>query len=193
MARPVEFDYDLVLEKAMEQFNKEGYEASSVQKLLDAAQINRGTLYNSFGDKDTFFMLSLDRYNVEMKGLIKATLGADQKAANAIASFFDAANGLPPKKRAMGCLIVNSLCESIIWNKEMQSKIRDSLNQIRKALLGRTKELEKQRGLAKGLSADLAADLLINLYVAIKVGARNGKPHKALSEQVAFTLKVVLH
>jgi len=55
MARPIEFDYDSVLENAMQQFWRDGYEASSVQKLLDATGINRGTLYNSFGDKDTFF------------------------------------------------------------------------------------------------------------------------------------------
>ena len=55
MARPVEFDENKVLTNAMEQFWREGYEASSVQKLLDCTGINRGTLYNSFGDKDTFF------------------------------------------------------------------------------------------------------------------------------------------
>jgi len=55
MARPVEFEYNDVLTNAMEQFWREGFEASSVQKLLDVTGINRGTLYNSFGDKDTFF------------------------------------------------------------------------------------------------------------------------------------------
>ena len=60
MARPVEFDEDKVLTNAMEQFWKEGYEASSVRKLLDCTGINRGTLYNSFGDKDTFFNLFLN-------------------------------------------------------------------------------------------------------------------------------------
>ena len=45
MARPVEFDEDKVLTSAMEQFWKEGYEASSVRKLLDCTGINRGTLY----------------------------------------------------------------------------------------------------------------------------------------------------
>ena len=67
MARPIEFDYASVLENAMQQFWREGYEASSVQKLLDATGINRGTLYNSFGDKDTFFTLCIDRYNKKLK------------------------------------------------------------------------------------------------------------------------------
>ncbi len=192
MARPVEFDYDLVLENATEQFWKEGFEASSVQKLLDATGINRGTLYNSFGDKDTFFKLCLDRYNSVLNGVIAATLGSkDLKADKALAAFFDAAVTAPAKQRALGCLLVNSVCESIVWNKDIQSILKDSMNSIRKGLLARTRELEKGRALAKGLNADKAADLLLNLYVAIKVAARSGKAPKQLAEQIAFTLASV--
>lgn len=192
MARPVEFDYDLVLENATEQFWKEGFEASSVQKLLDATGINRGTLYNSFGDKDTFFKLCLDRYNSKLDDQMHGTLGNKElKADKAIAAFFDAALGTPARLRTLGCLLVNSVCESIVWNKDIQGILKDSMNGIRKALLARTRELEKSRALAKGLNADKAADLLLNLYVAVKVAARSGKAPKALAEQVAFTLASV--
>ena len=189
MARPVEFDYDLVLENATEQFWKEGFEASSVQKLLDATGINRGTLYNSFGDKDTFFKLCLDRYNGMIQAVIAETLGnKDSKADKSLAAFFDAAVTAPAKQRALGCLIVNSVCESIMWDKDIQSLLKDAMNIIRKALLARTRELEKGRALAKGLNAEKAADLLVNLYVAIKVAARSGKAPKQLAEQISFTL-----
>jgi TetR/AcrR family transcriptional repressor of nem operon len=189
MARPVEFDYDLVLENATEQFWKEGFEASSVQKLLDATGINRGTLYNSFGDKDTFFKLCLDRYNSKLQTLIAATLGnKDIKADRSLATFFNAAVSAPAKQRALGCLLVNSVCESIVWNKDIQAILKDSLNGVRKSLLLRTRELEKGKALVKGLNAEKAADLLLNLYVAIKVAARSGKAPRQLAEQVGFTL-----
>ena len=74
MARPVEFDENKVLTNAMEQFWREGYEASSVQKLLDCTGINRGTLYNSFGDKDTFFKSCIDQYNTVVDKQITASL-----------------------------------------------------------------------------------------------------------------------
>ena len=193
MARPVEFDYDLVLENATEQFWKEGFEASSVQKLLDATGINRGTLYNSFGDKDTFFKLCLDRYNSKLHTVFGNTLGNKElKADKALAAFFDAAVSAPARHRALGCLLVNSVCESIMWNKDIQSILKDSMNNVRKALLARTRELEKSRSLTKGLNADKAADLLQNLYVAIKVAARSGKAPKQLAEQIAFTLGSLL-
>ena len=190
MARPVEFEYDVVLERATEQFWREGFEASSVQKLLDATDINRGTLYNSFGDKDTFFKYCVERYNGKLKAVIDATLGDKAlKADKALAGFFDMAIINPPtKQRVLGCLLVNSVCESIIWNADVQKLLKDSLNNIRKALVVRTRELEIGKLLAKGLDADSAADLLMTLYSGLNVQARSGKAPKQLSELAALTL-----
>lgn len=190
MARPVEFEYDVVLERATEQFWREGFEASSVQKLLDATDINRGTLYNSFGDKDTFFKSCVDRYNGKLKAIIEATLGDKAlKADKALAAFFDTAIiSQPAKHRVLGCLLVNSVCESIVWNADVQKLLKDSLNNIRKAFVARTRELEKGRLLAKGFDADSAADLLMTLYSGLNVQARSGKAPKQLADLVTLTL-----
>ena len=193
MARPVEFQYEVVMERATEQFWREGFEASSVQKLLDATDINRGTLYNSFGDKDTFFKSCVDRYNGKLKAVIDATLGDKAlKADKAIANFFDAAVvNAPAKQRVLGCLLVNSVCESIVWNTEIQKRLKDSLNYIRKPLAARTRELEKGKQLAKGLNADSAADVLMTLYAGLNVQARIGKTPKQLGDLAALSLAAI--
>ena len=193
MARPVEFQYEVVMERATEQFWREGFEASSVQKLLDATDINRGTLYNSFGDKDTFFKSCVDRYNGKLKAVIDVTLGDKAlKADKAIANFFDAAVvNAPAKQRVLGCLLVNSVCESIVWNTEIQKRLKDSLNYIRKPLAARTRELEKGKQLAKGLNADSAADVLMTLYAGLNVQARIGKTPKQLGDLAALSLAAI--
>jgi TetR/AcrR family transcriptional repressor of nem operon len=194
MARPVEFEYDVVLERATEQFWREGFEASSVQKLLDATDINRGTLYNSFGDKDTFFKSCIDRYNGKLKAIIDATLGdKTAKADKALAAFVDAAIiNQPAKLRVLGCLLVNSICESIVWDADIQKLLKESMNNIRKAVVARTRELEKGKLLAKGLDADTAADLVMTLYSGLNVQARSGKPSKQLAELATTTLGLLL-
>lgn len=190
MARPVEFEYNVVLTNAMEQFWREGFEASSVQKLLDATGINRGTLYNSFGDKDTFFRACLDHYNKLVAKDIDASLGNTELAPwVAIEKYFDlAVLSVANKRRAMGCLLVNSFCESINYDKDIQKTVRSSYAVIRKAFLARTKEAEKAGALKKGVSAELAAEILVNGLSGIRVNSREGKNAKQLGEIVQFTI-----
>ena len=59
MARPVEFDENKVLTNAMEQFWREGYEASSVRKLLNCTGINGAHFIIPSGIRIHFFGLVL--------------------------------------------------------------------------------------------------------------------------------------
>ncbi|PCJ23569.1 MAG: hypothetical protein COA96_11505 [SAR86 cluster bacterium] len=190
MARPVEFDENKVLTNAMEQFWKEGFEASSVQKLLDCTGINRGTLYNSFGDKDTFFKSCVDQYNKITEQQIATTLKNDKlNAWDAIEAYFDeTVLNVTNKHRTMGCLLVNSVCESINYDKDMRKVVRGSLSTIRKALVVRLKEAHKNRKMKKGVSVEFAAEVVMNALYGIRVNSRDGKNPKQLKELIKFTV-----
>ena len=190
MARPVEFDENKVLTNAMEQFWKEGYEASSVQKLLDCTGINRGTLYNSFGDKDTFFKSCVDQYNKIVEKQISASLKNDKlNAWDAIEAYFEeSVLNVTNKHRSMGCLLVNSVCESINYDKDMRKVVRASLATIRKALVVRLKEAHKNRKVKKGVSVEFAAEVLMNSLHGIRVSSRDGKNPKQLKELIKFSI-----
>ena len=190
MARPVEFDENKVLTNAMEQFWREGYEASSVQKLLDCTGINRGTLYNSFGDKDTFFKSCIDQYNTVVDKQITASLKNLKLGSwDAIEAYFEETTlNVKNKHRSMGCLLVNSVCESINYDKEMRKVVRGSLAVIRKALLARLKEAYKNGKLKKGVSAEFAAEVLMNSLHGIRVNSRDGKTPKQLKELIKFSV-----
>src|SRR5690606_12138975 len=191
MARPVEFDYNDVLTNAMEQFWREGFEASSVQKLLDVTGINRGTLYNSFGDKDTFFKSCLEHYSKLVDSELASTLNNSELAPwAAIEKYFDlSVTGTSAKRRSMGCLLVNSFCESINYDKDIQKLVKNYYGVIRKAFVARLKDAEKAGELASGVSTELAADVLTNLLSGLRVHSREGKSAKQLADIVTFTLK----
>src|SRR6267143_5467200 len=84
MARHKEFDRDETLQKAMEVFWSRGYEAASIGDLVKHMGINRQSLYDTFGDKHTLYLLALDRYRevegrrmfelLEQPGSVKKTL-----------------------------------------------------------------------------------------------------------------------
>lgn len=62
MARCVEFNEVEKIEKAMNVFWEKGYNATSMQDLVDAMQINRSSLYNTIGDKHQLFMKCIANY-----------------------------------------------------------------------------------------------------------------------------------
>src|SRR5213075_2124987 len=72
MARHKEFDRDEALQKAMEVFWSRGYEAASIQELVEHMGINRQSLYDTFGDKHALYLKALDRYReVESRKLFE--------------------------------------------------------------------------------------------------------------------------
>ncbi|MEM7758035.1 MAG: TetR/AcrR family transcriptional regulator [Cyanobacteria bacterium P01_A01_bin.40] len=54
--RPRKFDIDKALESAMLVFWRNGYEGSSLSELTAAMNINRPSLYGTFGDKKNYLI-----------------------------------------------------------------------------------------------------------------------------------------
>lgn len=62
MARLREFDTETVLDQATDVFWRLGYEATSLSKVMEATGLQKGSLYQAFGDKHSLFMTVLVRY-----------------------------------------------------------------------------------------------------------------------------------
>ncbi len=62
MARNIEFNEELAIQKAMQVFWKKGYNATSLRDLTDAMQINSSSLYNTIGDKQELFVRCVQHY-----------------------------------------------------------------------------------------------------------------------------------
>ena len=60
--RPLSFDRDAALEKAMLVFWRHGYEASSLNDLTAAMGITPPSLYAAYGDKRRLFLEAVRRY-----------------------------------------------------------------------------------------------------------------------------------
>ncbi|MFC4816626.1 MULTISPECIES: TetR/AcrR family transcriptional regulator [unclassified Flavobacterium] len=88
MARCVEFNESEKIDAAMNVFWEKGYNATSMQDLVDAMQINRSSLYNTFGDKHNLFLKCLTSYfdnaMVELKEKVALEKSAKQALINII-------------------------------------------------------------------------------------------------------------
>lgn len=62
MARLREFDYDHVLDGALQLFWRGGYEATSLDGLLNEVGLSKSSFYGAFGSKHEILLAALDRY-----------------------------------------------------------------------------------------------------------------------------------
>ncbi|MBD3610778.1 MAG: helix-turn-helix transcriptional regulator, partial [Gammaproteobacteria bacterium] len=62
MARPVEFEMDTVLQKAMDTFWEHGYSATSMSNLVEVTGLKPGSIYAAFGSKEGLFLSAIDKY-----------------------------------------------------------------------------------------------------------------------------------
>lgn len=82
MARTKEFDPAEALDLALDLFWRRGYEGTSLRDLLEAMDVSRQSLYDTFGDKRSLFLKVLARYEkLAMDGMIRLLEGRGTLAA----------------------------------------------------------------------------------------------------------------
>jgi TetR/AcrR family transcriptional regulator, transcriptional repressor for nem operon len=110
MARTKEFDPDVVLRAAMDLFWRKGYEATSMQDLVDHLGIGRGSIYATFGSKHELYLRALDRYTAESDGQVLAGLAEPGPALPAVRAFLEGflTQALTDRR---GCLVTNTAVE----------------------------------------------------------------------------------
>jgi AcrR family transcriptional regulator len=181
--RPRSFDRGAVLDKAIQLFWRNGYEATSVRDLTEELGIGAPSLYNAFGDKRRLFAEAVEVYDREYGGFIEAALTEEPTAKRAAARLFAEAParytrpGLPA-----GCLIVTG--DIGTTDKEVLASVR----RIRQAKVAALTDKIKADIAAGELPADTDAQALarytMSMLSGIAQAARDGVPRDEL-ERVA--------
>ena len=112
MPRPRQFEREDVVQKALEIFWRQGYQATSVQDLVAATGLNRGSLYDTFGDKHGLFLEVVEYYRSHVTARRLAKLEEPGPAREKIATFFkEVVEFSLGEGRLLGCLMTNSAIE----------------------------------------------------------------------------------
>lgn len=134
MARRKEFDRDEVLERAMEAFWYKGYEATSIEELVKQMGINRGSLYDTFGDKRTLFLEAIAHYDNTITSKIIEKLEAPGSAKQAIANYFqELVEKAIADRQRRGCLLTNSVVELGAHDPEAAKYLAANLHRMETA------------------------------------------------------------
>lgn len=83
-----QFDVDEVLDSAMHLFWEQGYQATSLQQLVEHTGVNRASLYATYSDKRELFLAALRRYDEEYRRRMLSELEAGHPPREAIRRLF---------------------------------------------------------------------------------------------------------
>ncbi|MBC7921636.1 MAG: TetR/AcrR family transcriptional regulator [Ferruginibacter sp.] len=167
MARPLKFSPEPLLDKAADLFWRQGYEATSVQDLVNELDLHPGSLYNTFGDKHALFMAALDRYAATTGCRIPDLLHQPGSGRRAIERVFQmSVDLLSAKEGRRGCLITNTAMECAdhdaeatrkvaTYQQTMEDALTDALNRARTNGEIRPRTPEEIRTLARFLNGCL--------------------------------------
>ncbi len=145
--RPQQFAREVVLDKWLNLFWLQGYEATSISDLVKEAGINPPTLYASFGSKDEVFALVMERYMTRylqpvMASIDEADLSVPARVERFLQRFIDV---ITQPNHPRGCMLLSAL---FVWHKQPSQTV-SALNSSGKAFFTAFCHLIEQ-GIATG-------------------------------------------
>ena len=191
MARAKEFDREVVLERAMEFFWAQGYEAASMRDLLDAMQIGRQSLYDTFGDKHSLFLASLRHYYDIGVGSVVTELSAPDGGLSAIEEYFDGMARRMTMKPYRSCLLINSAIELAPHDPKVATIVNRFVKKLRKGFAAAL-EVAEINGEAKVDDIDATAWHLTNSAMGLGPMSKARVPYKELrlvSQQILKSIR----
>ena len=191
MARSKEFEREVVLERAMEFFWAQGYEAASMRDLLDAMQIGRQSLYDTFGDKHSLFLASLQHYYEMGVESVVARLSAPDGGLSAIEDYFDGMARRMSTKPYRSCLLINSAIELAPHDPEVATIVNRFVKNLRKGF-AKALEVAENRGEAHVDDIDALALHLTNSAMGLGPMSKARVPYrdlKLVSQQILKNIR----
>jgi TetR/AcrR family transcriptional repressor of nem operon len=191
MARPREFDEEVVLDAAIQCFWNRGFEATSVKDLIERTGITGASLYNAYGDKRSIYQAALDRYvEVSIGARIERCETLPPRAA--IGAFFDEIlrRSLTDREHK-GCLLVNSALEMAPHDAEFRKSIARVLKRIEAFFLACVETGQADGTVSRSTPPEALAQHLLGVLMGLRVLARV-RPERALLEGLVSTALVLL-
>jgi len=192
MARQKEFDRDEVLHRAMEVFWMRGYEGTSIQDLVKYMGINRQSIYDTFGDKHTLFLQSLDRYREIQSRKVFDVLESPGPVKKNLRQLFEevVARALSAEGRR-GCFVGNSMCELAGRCKATANRTCNSVASAEKIFRRALERGREQGELPRVRDTRAVARFLYCNLQGLLLLAKATRDRKLLSDVVKVTLSVL--
>lgn len=190
--RPLEFDPNLALQRAMELFWCRGYEATSLQELLTAMDISKSSLYQAFGSKHELFERCLKVFRERQVGQMTSALeqapsGKTFLRNMLMAAARDAATNEFPK----GCLIMNTATEFSGRDAIVADLVGEGARQFVGVFQSAIERAQSNGEISASKNAEVLARYVVSTISGLKTMAKAGLPAATIEEVAEVALSAL--
>jgi AcrR family transcriptional regulator len=178
-----QFDEQEVIATALDVFWRKGLHDATMQDLAAATGVQRGSLYNAYGDKEAIFLRAFDEYTEQFLDMTARTLAEGEDVAARLRHFLDVVivnmtSGSPPR----GCLTTRTALDAATSSKEVRRRVQHLLDRLEELV---SKAISSAPGKRPPIDANKLARVIVTFTRGLAVMERAGYGRKQLKDSAA--------
>jgi len=192
MARTKDFDESEVLAKAVKLFWLKGYNATSMQDLVDSLGISRSSLYDTYVDKHTLYLKALEFYQNLAQQQICNISSKAESAKQAIKHLLEfVTDNLLADKQHKGCFLLNAEVEVASQDTEVLNIICKNDRQIEEAIHQVIQRGQKSGEISDTKDPKMLTRFFVNTIKGIRVSSKSTNDRAFFDDIVQTSLSVL--
>lgn len=189
--RPLSFDRDAALQRALELFWRQGYDTTSLAELTAAMRITPPSLYTAFGSKEQLFLEAKARYDAATELTLGPILDGAPSAREAIEGFLvAAARAYTDPSAPAGCFVLSAASNCAPGSARVASALRDRRTATEARLARRIARGKRAGELGGDVNPAVLAAFYYTVVRGMSAQARDGASRRKLLAVAAAAMSV---
>lgn len=189
--RPLCFDRNIALHKAMELFWNKGYEGTQLVDLTKSIGINPPSFYASFGSKEKLFYECIELYIETIGSKTIESLTKKLKVRDAIREMLEAVIHNATSSESGGCLMVLGIVNCSQDNIHIWEYLKKERIKVKKLIETRLKQAIIDKELPPDSNTYSLSEFFLGVTQAISFQARDGATKEQLTLLIDPSLAIL--
>ncbi len=191
MGRNRKFNEEDSLMKAKELFWTKGYEATTLDDLLEVMLIKKSSFYNTYGNKQALFLRTIQLHDEQSFSQFSKMLNkADDKIALLKSLFLSFAETSEPED-ARGCYAGNIIVEMNTTHTSLTNLAKEYLLKLEGIFFEVIEDSKETGGLRTTIHSKILSNYLLNLWNGIHITKRLFKDKSNIKKLIEFQLELL--
>jgi len=187
------FDVNVALQRAGEAFWAHGYEATSMQDLLEAMGIRKGSFYDTYGSKREVYLRALEQYadsRFAHFGSLVEGQGPKESLKTLIEAIYEECI---EHEGHRGCMVINCALELAHSDTAAQRAVQRAFEHHEQSYADLIRAAQAAGEVDGELDADATAKAMLAVVVGMRVFSRSGTSRATLRTLADQALELIEH